>query len=239
MSNDAFGNLGSEMKNMFDGRVRLMADLKDGRRRLHVETGRTLEEAARTLGETGKANSQAASRTHQMLAQSQKDLQATAKQTLAGAEELVAAIRKDVASLKADAGAILAGAHGFLKQTGTDNAQLAHQTRQMLKTARADSRSQAKQCLASAGKTMSATRSAVAGLRTETGSLLADAAGVMKRLSETSRRRASAWQGILHTLRRGAPCSTAPVTAPAASKPAQKTKSKRTKAATSRRRKVA
>ena len=200
MSNDAFGNLGSELKTMKDGRASLRAEIKDNRNRLRVETGQTLAAASEFLSDTGKANDRMAAQTHQMLAQADKDLKVQAKQTLAEANSLLAAIRKDVVALKADAGRILAGASGFLTQTGADNAKLFGQTRKMLAHARAESKAQTRQSLAEAGKVITQTKASVAGLKMDTGRLLADAAGVMKQLSATSRQRSAAWRGILGLL---------------------------------------
>ncbi len=200
MSNDAFGNLGSEMKVMKDGRASLRTEIKDSRNRLRVETGQTLAAASEFLSDTGKANDRLAAQTRQMLAQADKDLKVQAKRTLVEANDMLAAIRKDVAALKADAGRILTDASGFLTQTGADNAKLFGQTRKMLAHARAESKAQTRQSLAEAGKVITQTKASVAGLKMDTGRLLADAAGVMKQLSATSRQRASAWRGILGLL---------------------------------------
>jgi hypothetical protein len=108
---------------------------------------------------------------------------------------------KDVSSLKMQAGEILSGAAGFMTTTGAANAALGLQTRKMLKAARAESRSQARHVLAEAGKTMSATRSAVAGLKTETGRVMSEASAVMHKLASASRNRAGAWRGIVSSLR--------------------------------------
>lgn len=200
MSNDAFGNLGSEMKAMQTGRANLRAGIKSHRNRLRGETGKTLAAAREFLGQTGKDNAHLASQTHQMLAQSEKDAKARAQQTLADAKQLASTIRKNVSALKVEAGQILVDAQGFLTRTGSDNARLRNQTRTMLANARAESKVRTRQTMAEAGQFISRTKQAVVGLRTQTGHMLADAAGVMKQLSHASRERAAAWQGILHVL---------------------------------------
>jgi hypothetical protein len=230
MFNDAYGNLGNEMRTMKDGRAGLMAGIKDNRNRIRAQTGQALAAAERFVAETGKANEKLAAQTRQMLSHAERDLKARTRQTLAEADELVGAIRKDVAALKADAGRIITDANGFLAQTSSDNAKLKVQTRRMLAHARAESKAQTRQTLAEAGKVMAQTKVAVAGLRTETGRVLADAAGVMRRLSEASRQRAAGWRSILHVLhgngsRRSA--SAAVRTAPPA-QPARKTAARRT-----------
>ena len=231
MSNDAYGSLGNEMKAMKEGRAGLMAGIKVNRKRIQVETGQTLAAADKFVVETGKANGQLAGQTRQMLAQAQRDLKARTRQTLAGANELAAAIRKDVAALKADAGRILTDARGFLSRAGSDNVQLGVQTRKMLAHARTESKAQTRQALAEAGKVMAQTKVAVAGLRTETGRVLADATGVMRRLSNASRQRASGWQSILHMLHSNGPRPSAMPAGHTASpaQPARKTAAKRTR----------
>ena len=64
-----------------------------------------------------------------------------------------------------------------------------------------DYKTQARQTLAQAAKTLAATRSAVAGLRADTRALLGNASGVLKRLAQASRQRAAAWQVIVQSLR--------------------------------------
>lgn len=214
MSNDAYGNLGSEMRAMKDGRASLMAGIKDNRKRIRAETGQTLATAERFVAETGKANERLGTQTRQMLAQAQRDLKARTRQTLAEADELAAAIRKDVAALKADAGRIMADANGFLAQTSSDNAKLRVQTRRMLAHARTESKAQTRQALAEAGKVMAQTKVAVAGLKTETSRVLADATGVMRRLSEASRERAAGWRNILGMLHRNGSRTSASGTPP-------------------------
>jgi len=229
MSNDAYGNLGSEMKAMKDGRTGLMAGIKDNRKRIRAEAGQTLAAAERFVAETGKANEKLAAQTRQMMAQAQRDLKARTRQTLAEANELAVAIRKDVTALKADAGQILADANGFLTQTSSDNAKLRVRTRRMLAHARTESKAQTRQALAEAGKVVTQTKEAVAGLRMETGRVLADATGVMKRLSEASRQRAAGWGnilGMLHGNGSRIPASAA-VRAASPAQPARKTTSRR------------
>ncbi len=200
MLNDAFGNLGDEMKAMKDGRAILMTEIKNNRNQLRVQTEQTLAEANAFLNDTGKANDLLAAQTRRMLAQADKDLKAQSARALAEANGLIAAIRKDVASLKAEAGRILEGASGFLARTGVDNARLKDQTRKMLAQARGESRANTRQSLAEAGKVVAQTKAAVAELKMDTGRLLADAAGVMKQLSTASQHRAAAWQSILQLL---------------------------------------
>jgi hypothetical protein len=96
--------------------------------------------------------------------------------------------------LKADAGRIISDASGFLSQTSSDNAKLRGQTHKMLAHAKAESKAQAR-------KVMAQTKATVAGLRTETGRVLADAAGVMQRLCTSSRQRAAGWRDVLRTVR--------------------------------------
>jgi hypothetical protein len=89
----------------------------------------------------------------------------------------------------------------------------------MLASAKAESKAQAR-------KVMAQTRTAVAGLKTETGRVLADAAGVMHRLCTSSRQRAAGWRDVLRTVRgngRGAPAGASVAAAvmerPAGTKP--------------------
>lgn len=151
MSNNAYGNLGNEMKAMQDGRKSLMAEIKDSTDRIRVQTGQTLTAARTELGETSKANGRLASQTRQMLTQAGKELKERTRETLAQADQMAAAIRKDVAALKADAGEILCAARGFLAQTSSDNAKLKVQTHKMLSHARIESKAQAREVLAQAG----------------------------------------------------------------------------------------
>jgi ElaB/YqjD/DUF883 family membrane-anchored ribosome-binding protein len=204
MSNNAYGNLGNEMKAMQDGRKNLMAEIKDSTSRIRVQSGQTLAAARTELGETSKANGRLASQTRQMLTQAGKELKDRTRETLAQADQMVAAIRKDVAALKADAGEILCAAGGFLAQTSSDNARLKVQTHKMLSHARIESKSQAREVLTQAGAAIAQTKVAVAGVKAQTGRILADATGVMKQLSEASRQRAVAWRDILHSLHSGA-----------------------------------
>ncbi len=230
MSNDAYGDLGNRMKAMKDGRVNLMEEIKDNHKRIRAETGQTLAAADRFVVETGKANEKLAAQTRQMMAQARRDLKARAGQTLTDATRLAAAIRKGVAALKADAGRIITDASGFLARTGSDNARLRVQTRKMLAHARTESKAQTRQALAEAGKAMVRTRAAVAGLRTDTTRVLADAAGVMQRLCTSSRQRAAGWRDVLRTVhggRRapaGASVAAAPAQRPAKTKPRGKKK---------------
>ena len=187
MSGNGYGNLGNEMKAMKDGRASLMVETKDNRDRVRAQT-------ERFVAETGKAREKLAAQTRQMLAQAQRELKARTRQTLAEADELVGAIRKEVAGLKADAGRIITDASGFLAQTSSDNAKLRGQTHKMLASAKAESKAQAR-------KVMVQTKAAVAGLKTETGRVLADAAGVMQRLCTSSRQRAAGWRDVLRTVR--------------------------------------
>jgi ElaB/YqjD/DUF883 family membrane-anchored ribosome-binding protein len=194
MSNNDYGNLGNEMKAMKDGRASLMVETKDNRDRIRAQT-------ERFVSETGKAREKLAAQTRQMLSQAQRKLNARTRQTLAEADELVGAIRKDVAGLKAEAGRIITGASGFLAQTRSDNAKLRGQTHKMLAHAHAETKAQAR-------KVMAQTRTAVAGLKTETGRVLAEATGVMQSLCTSSRQRAAGWRDVLRTVRghgRGAP----------------------------------
>ena len=135
MTNDVFGNLGSEMKTMKDGRENLKVEIKDHHDRLRVETGRTLAAASEFLSQTGKANDRLAAQTRHILAQADKDLKAQALRTAAEAHDLLAAIRKAVAALKADAGQIRSDGRSFLTQTGVENTKLKDRTWKMLASA--------------------------------------------------------------------------------------------------------
>ena len=132
MSSNGYGNLGSEMKAMKNGRTSLMAGIKDNHSRIRVQTGQSLAAAERFIAETGKANEKLASQTRQMLSPVKRELKARTGRTLAEADKLVGAIRKDVAALKAEAGRIITDAGGFLAQTSTDNAKLRGQTQKIL-----------------------------------------------------------------------------------------------------------
>ena len=200
MTNDVFGNLGSEMKTMKDGRENLKVEIKDHHDRLRVETGRTLAAASEFLSQTGKANDRLAAQTRHILAQADKDLKAQALRTAAEAHDLLAAIRKAVAALKADAGQIRSDGRSFLTQTGVENTKLKDRTWKMLAHARAESKTQARQRVASGVKVMAQTKASVARLKTDTGRLLADAAGVITQLSRASGQRAAEWQDILSLL---------------------------------------
>lgn len=191
MTNDAYGNLGNEMKSMKDGRADLMAEIKDNHKRIRAESGQVRRAAEKFVAETSKANEKLAGQTRQMLASSQRDVKARARQTMAEADALVTAIRKDVAALKADAGQILADADGFLSRTGSENAKLRQRTRKDL--AQAGKRVEAL-------KMMAHTRASVAGLKLDTGQILTDAAGVMKTLCSSSRQRAAGWRDIIRTV---------------------------------------
>ena len=194
MSGNDYGNLGSEMKAMKNGRASLMAGIKDNHSRIRVQTGQSLAAAERFIAETGKANEKLASQTRQMLSPVKRELKARTGRTLAEADKLVGAIRKDVAALKAEAGRIITDASGFLAQTSSDNAKLRGQTHKMLASDKAESKAQAR-------KVMAQTRTAVAGLKTETGRVLADATGVMQRLCTSSRQRAAGWRDVIRTVR--------------------------------------
>ena len=223
MSSNGYGNLGNEMKAMKNGRASLIAGIKDNHSRIRVQTGQSLAAAARFIAETGKANEKLASQTRQMLSPVKRELKARTGRTLAEADKLVGAIRKDVAALKAEAGRIITDAGGFLAQTSSDNAKLSAQTHKMLASAKAESKAQAR-------KVMGQTKATVAGLKMETGRVLADATGVMRRLSEASRQRAAGWRNVLHVLHgngRGAPAGTvagAVMERPARTKPKGKKK---------------
>jgi hypothetical protein len=224
MSGNDYGNLGNEMKAMKNGRASLMAGIKDNHSRIRVQTGQSLAAAARFIAETGKANEKLASQTRQMLSPVKRELKARTGRTLAEADKLVGAIRKDVAALKAEAGRIITDASGFLAQTSSDNAKLRGLTHKMLAHDKAESKAQA-------GKVMARTKATVAGLKTETGRVLADATGVMRRLSEASRQRAAGWRNVLHVLHgsgRGTPSGTSVAAAvmerPARTKPKGKKK---------------
>jgi hypothetical protein len=212
------------MKAMKNGRASLMAGVKDNHSRIRVQTGQSLAAAARFIAETGKANEKLASQTRQMLSPVKRELKARTGRTLAEADKLVGAIRKDVAALKAEAGRIITDADGFLAQTSSDNAKLRGQTQKMLARDKAESKAQAR-------KVMAQTKATVAGLKTETGRVLADATGVMRRLSEASRQRAAGWRNVLHVLHgngRGTPAGTSVAGAvmerPARTKPKGKKK---------------
>ena len=230
MSGNDYGNLGSEMKAMKNGRASLIAGIKDNHSRIRVQTGQSLAAAARFIAETGKANEKLASQTRQMLSPVKRELKARTGRTLAEADKLVGAIRKDVAALKAEAGRIITDAGGFLAQTSSDNAKLRGQTHKMLARDKAESKAQAR-------KVMGQTKATVAGLKTETGRVLADATGVMRRLSEASRQRAAGWRNVLHVLHgsgRGAPAGTS-VAGAVMERPAQtRTKAKGKKKASAK-----
>jgi len=212
MANNTYGTLGSEMKAMKDGRKSLMAGMRQNRQRIRGE-------ADKLVREFGEANSRLASQTRQTLAKGNKDLRVQARQTMADINDQLAAIRTDVTALKADAGRITTEARGFLAQTGSDNAKLRAQTHKRLASDKA-------QFLAEAGKAMVETKAVVAGLKGQTGQMLAEAADVMKGLCAVSRQRAAAWQDIIRSmqdgrspasasaaLRRAAPAGPAKVTA--------------------------
>ncbi|MCY2931187.1 MAG: hypothetical protein NTV86_17200 [Planctomycetota bacterium] len=194
------------MKAMKTGRASLMADVRENRKAIRRQAGQARAAAAASLAQTARANRQRAAQTWQMLAQADKDAKARTAQTLAEAGKLVAAI---------DAAQILAGAGGFLSQTSTQNARLRTQTRRML----AQSRQEA---LAETEHLMARTRTAVSGLKTGTGRVLAEAAGTLKRLSAASRQRAAAWRDMLHGLHGSAVGAT--VQRPAGTKPKGKKK---------------
>lgn len=217
MSGNDYGNLGNEMKAMKDDRASLTVEIKDNRDRIRAQT-------ERFVAETGNAREKLAAQTRQMLAQAQRELKARTRQTLAEAGKMMTGIAKDIAALKADAGRIITDANGFLAQTSSDNAKLRGQTHKMLASAKAESKAQGR-------KVMAQTKAAVAGLRTETGRVLADAAGVMKRLCTSSRQRAAGWRDVLRTVRgngRGAPARASVAAAvmgrPARTKPNRKKK---------------
>jgi hypothetical protein len=224
MSGNGYGNLGNEMKAMKDGRASLMVETKDNRDRIRAQT-------ERFVSETGKAREKLAAQTRQMLSQAQRELKARTRQTLAEADELVGATRKAVAGLKADAGRIITDASGFLAQTSSDNAKLSGQTHKMLAHAHAETKAQAR-------KVMAQTKAVVAGLKTETGLVLADAAGVMQRLCTSSRQRAAGWRDVLRTVRgngRGTPAGTSVAGAAAATgKGSRKTTARRTQGGSKR-----
>ena len=203
MSNDDYGSLGNEMKAMKAGRASLMAGIKDNRKRIRAEAGQTLTAADRFIAETGKANAKLAHETRQMLAQANRESKARTRQTLADANDLAASIRKDVAALRADAAQILVSAHGFLTQAGADSAKRRCETRKMLARARTESKAQTRHTLAEAGKAVVQARQAVAGIKIETGRVLADATGVMRQLSAASHQRAAGWRNILGMLHGG------------------------------------
>jgi hypothetical protein len=97
----------------------------------------------------------------------------------------------------------------------------------MLTDARAESQAHTRQTMAEAGQLVVRTRQSVAGLRAQTGHMLADAAGVMKQLSHASRERAAAWQGILHMLHGNASRSSAAAPKPSVAKAGGRKKSRK------------
>ena len=184
MSGNDYGNLGNEMKAMKDDRKNLLAETK-------VQDKKRKAETRKFMADTNAANAELKAETHQLLADANK---------------MMGGIRKDVAGLKADAGRIITDASGFLAQTSSDNAKLRGQTRKMLAHAHAETKAQAR-------KVMVQAKAAVAGLKTETGRVLADAAGVMQRLCTSSRQRAAGWRDVLRTVRgngHGTPARTKP-----------------------------
>jgi hypothetical protein len=111
--------------------------------------------------------------------------------------------------LKVGAGRIITDACEFLAQTSSDNAKLRDRTNKMLGHAHAETKAQAR-------RVMAQTRATVAGLKTETGQVLADAAGVMQRLCTSSRQRAAGWRNVLRTVHgngHGAPARASAATA--------------------------
>jgi hypothetical protein len=111
--------------------------------------------------------------------------------------------------IRTQTGQSLAAAERFVAETGKANEKLAAQTRQMLAPVKRELRGQTHKMLASAHagtkaqarKVMVETKAAVAGLKMETGRVLADAAGVMQRLCTSSRQRAAGWRDVLRTVR--------------------------------------
>ena len=90
MSNDDYGNLGTEMKAMKDERRRLMAQTKARGRRRKAETKQALADADKFMADTSQANAKLAARTRQILAEAQM---ATAKSLAEAAETSVALAR--------------------------------------------------------------------------------------------------------------------------------------------------
>jgi hypothetical protein len=198
MSGNDYGNLGNEMKAMKDDRKNLVVETK-------VQDEKRKAETRKFMADTNAANAELKAETHQLLADAGK---------------MMGGIRKDVAGLKADAGRIITDASGFLAQTSSDNAKLRGQTHKMLASDKAESKAQAR-------KVMAQTRTAVAGLKTETGRVLAEATGVMQRLCTSSRQRAAGWRDVLSTVRgngrraAGAACSSGLVAGAVMERPAR------------------
>jgi len=236
MSNDAFGNLGNEMRAMKAGRANLVTEIRDNHSRVRGEaeklqsaTRQTLDQSAaqtrqmlarstkdvkaaarQTLDQAGKTNQRQAAQTRQMLAQSTKDVKAAARQTLAEAASLTKAIRKDLAALKTGVGRIIADADGFLVDAGKEGTKRKAQTRRVLKEALAESKGQTRQ-------------------------VLTEAAAVMRRLSEASRKRSAEWREILRSLHGSAWRTSATAYAPASKAPAAKKPARRKTAGAARR----
>jgi hypothetical protein len=141
-----------------------------------------------------------------------------------GRASLRAEIKNNHNGIRTETGQSLAAAKRFVIETGKANEKLAAQTRKMLASDKAESKAQAR-------KVMAQTRTAVAGLKAETGRVLAEATGVMQRLCTSSRQRAAGWRDVLSTVRgngrrapAGASVAAAVTERPARTKPKGKKK---------------
>ncbi len=147
MSNDAFGNLGNEMRAMKAGRANLVTEIRDNHSRVRGAAEKLQSATWQTLD-------QSAAQTRHMLARSAKDVKAAARQTLDEAASLTKAIRKDLAALKAGVGRIIADADGFLVNAGKEGTKRKAHTRKVLKEALAESKGQTRQVLTEATAVM-------------------------------------------------------------------------------------
>ena len=194
MSNNAYGNLGNEMRTMKRQRETVAAATKRDRSRIRTETARLLSDAEKFMAETSKSNVDLKARTRRALSDAQADLKAQSRQMAREADKLAAAIGKSVSALKAEARQVLADADRFMVDTNTANTRLKGQTRRALSQAQADLKAQSRQMA-------TGIRKDVAALRAETGRIVAEAAAMVASFSNASRQRAGEWRDIVVSLR--------------------------------------
>ena len=236
MSNEAFGNLGTEMRAMKAGRANLVTEIRDNHSRVRGEADELRSVARQTLDQACKANKQSATQTRQMLARSAKDVKAAARQTLDQAckankqsatqtRQMLARSTKDV---KAAARQTLAEAASLTKAIRKDVAALKAEAGRIMAGASGFIVDAGKEGAKRKAQTRRVLKEALAESKGQTRHVLTEATAVMRGLSEASRKRSAEWREILRSLHGGAWRTSATVSAPAsagkapAAKPARR-----------------
>jgi uncharacterized protein YoxC len=221
MAEHMYGNLGRDMKTMKRERAKGRDAIRSVTSRIRDETAGFLSGVCGLLADIGKANAVRGPETREML-------KAMASETAAEAARLAEAIRKSVADLKAEAHQITADANRFMADTSAANTRLRDRTRGALSAAQAERKTQSRQGTAErksqwrqgsaeTQRLVAGIRKDVAGLKAQTGQILAEAAAMLGRFTSISQRRASEWQDIVQGMQDGGqPVTAGPAVAVAA-----------------------